>query len=166
MAKQRESQRFTVGDAVQVNAVVVKSKDMEYRRLIRVAVDRPRGLVVGARYVFEGIIKSQDNLLFSALSIDSMEPDQEDRESYLEVSNSQWIWLVRFGLLNKPVMVLPADLVKHNIFQDRKLPILDQRHAPCSDLERRILSAQAKGQHRDSKGKFIKVKAKGEADSE
>lgn len=75
------------------------------------------------------------------------------RSSEKEVKHVEYVWLVRFGMLNKPVKVLDSDLTP--VQKEIDLPMLFSVQPPYPDWVRKELSEEAKQRPRDKNGRWI-----------
>lgn len=148
--------RFKVGDVVCVQHIVEPFYDpANRRRIMRQLLEEPVfGRVVGLTRIQLGEYKEGGEY---APSIVSPEPDYEP--PYLDIKKQETVWLVRFGMLNRPVKVLdediqgPLDPMQH---RDFVMPLMYQKRHNWPQEFRDDLSRQSKDWPRDERGRWVK----------
>jgi hypothetical protein len=162
--------KFNIGDIVLISAEIDPSYVEErnnkpikvYRRY---SYPYPKeGQIVGAARRFFGEIISPSGSIGSGY-----DPyDYEYCPGYLDIKDSKFLWLVRLGLLNKPLFCLEEDLkLKDKVYphsiraipkwgKQYELPLLYSEQPPFPDELRKLLSEEAKQAPRDKKGRFTK----------
>lgn len=106
--KRIDMRRFIIGDMVWVEAIVDAFYDpADRRRIVRVQLEKPiGGQIVGLTRIQVGKYSPGGECPTG------MESEPDFVPPYLDVKGQETVWLVRFGMLNKPVKVLDED-VKH-----------------------------------------------------
>ena len=88
-----------------------------------------------------------------------LEPGEPD-PPYLRDDKEHFFWLVRPGLLNKELLVLPDDLAVTPVFLGQKLPRLHVTQFPYSEENRQALRDAVKDVRRDKRGRFLSDRPK------
>ena len=135
--------KFQIGDWVSIKAYVKFDYPNDIRTPLSHKLEKPIiGQIVGARMKFLGKFVSGGY----------------DDQSYLAVSGSVIVWLVRDGYLNKPYEVLEEDVFPDYAMHsewDRKLP-WRKTNMTWTDSDKADLRKLMKDVPRDSKGRWIK----------
>lgn len=141
---------YNIGDFVVVSSKVVRQVSSTGKvRYVKVLLPEPRlGQVTGLVRKFEGEIEycSSRSSLFDA----SWEPP------WLKVSNSRLFCEVRFGYLNKPVLVLYEGMRIAKIDEVEELPLLYHKHFILPPEQKRLICEDSKNWPRDEKGRWSK----------
>ena len=142
--------KYQIGDWVEVAATVKFAVDTEMRRRpVRTTLKSFEAQIVGAVWRQIGAYHS----------------GFDGEGAYLERQGTVLVWLVRRGMTNRQVEVLPDDLtlLKHvgssylgPIDKERCLPWRWTNPFSWSDEDRKALSVEAEHFPRDSRGRFIK----------
>jgi hypothetical protein len=142
--------KFQIGDWVSVRAYVKFDYPNDIRTPLSHKLEKPIiGQIVGARMKFLGKFVSGGY----------------DDQSYLAVSGSIIVWLVRDGYLNKPYEVLEEDVELHHDtheecfrFTHAKDPKLPWRktNMTWTESDKADLRKLMKDVPRDSKGRWLK----------
>lgn len=139
---------FNIGDRVLVRRAVIfkTSADWDnHERLTRTMAFKefttPRtAIVVGGRFRFTG----------------KVHPGGYDDPGYLEVQGTQFVYQVREGFINKPLEVLPQDLVQISASDvSEPFPFVKQRQQEWSERAKQELREAMKDAPRDSKGRWV-----------
>ena len=146
--------RFVIGDWVEVQATVTtqygereKAEDTNTKTLQREELSEPRkGQIVGLSRLYEGKKCGDCNVSYNY---------HEDYESpYLAIKKIHVVWLIRFGMFNKAVKVLEADLDKCSPL--KKLPLLYTKPFEWTERDKNFLRNEMRGWPRDSNGRWQK----------
>ena len=145
--------RFRIGEVVSVTALLVTRRDPSTSRksLELEVIPQRRGVIVGAARRYEGEVSGGVSY-------------RDDDPPHLRISKTVYVWLVRFGLLNRPEPVLDEDVISIERLKDThdpnwRLPIL--ANAYRWEQEDRQLQREWVRQHqrRDAHGRWITEKA-------
>jgi len=140
-------QRLQIGDVVEVRTTIEAGYEgitRNERKLFRTELETPKiGQVVGLKRLYLGKYNSGNF----------------DDQAYLQVERGVTVWLVRFGMLNRPVCVQDEDLVLRykmpKLFRF-KLPLLDAKRTPWSEEYKKEQREIMKNAPRDEKGRWKK----------
>lgn len=150
MAKNKEAERFQIGDFVLVAAEVRGKTEHRERITKRTELVTPRrGRIVGASRIQEGKV------------------DGANGEGFLSQSGTSFVWLVRYGLTNRAVKVGPTDLrleiptppLRNAVRWETAVetfPIQAQDRLPVDESEREWMRDNAQTAPRDAKGRFLR----------
>lgn len=106
------------------------------------------GVIVGATHIVEGSYHEEKNPSYF---------EGEYYPPYLIEDKRHFVYLVRQGLLNKPLKVLPKDISSVvSLAFTSHIPFLYQKKYPFSEVDRELLRAIMKDIPRDSKGRWMK----------
>jgi len=150
--------RLRIGDLVRVLAVTrAEYNDQNQRIVVREELSEPNlGYVVGAARIQIGEY-SGAGLTGAGLTAKTT----TSSPPFLIVKGVVTVWLVRFGLLNRPVKVQDKDAkleIRLDLLQraSEKFPLLDQKQPPMPESCRSFLREWASNRKRDERGRWVK----------
>ena len=117
------------------------------------------GIIVGMTRLMEGT-KDYYTEEIHCSSSENIEPPEYVEHELFNCTKSHRVYLIRFGMLNKPVKVLSGDLDKIEPPPGYKFPMLFQGH--ISEKDRLITSEASANWPRDNKGRWSKTLRIGE----
>ena len=133
--------RYSIGDFVKVQWEMSREGFRHIIWIARTFGIKPRlGQIVGLATRYSGD---------RTISLNMGDP------SYFTPSESHTFWLVRFGLLNKPVCVREEDMRLARVDEVKELPRLYMRRCRMGSREKKLLSEDSKSWPRDSRGRWI-----------
>ena len=144
--------RFKVGDAVHVKAVIVRIREGALNRAKVTWRRSPRnkvGVIVGASRRYDG--QRDPGGTWGPSPFSDEPPDVEPPS--LTATKTHMVWKVRFGLTNKPVDVLDADVEPYEGEFD--LPIQEGAWK-WNERDRKMMRDEMASWPRDESGRWIK----------
>lgn len=140
--------KYKIGDWVKVKNKISLDYDKDNNRVINKEEVNIFGQVCGAR-------KRQLGKLVPPAVPGYYSDPAEYKQPYLDTKEVITVWLVRTGMLNKPIEVLEEDMYKTLLYVNKQLPWLD---VFLSDKQKKATSEMMKIEAvylaRDSKGRF------------
>jgi len=137
--------------------------------IVHTAVDNPVNYRIGLKPLTEinlnppvmGQIVGGTYLAVGEYHIPSYSSDSylEDDAPYIAVDKMVFVYLVRLGFTNKPVKVLPKEVIKYQPFGFDflfELPFRKAQKVKWSEKDRAYLRDIMKSVSRDSKGRWLK----------
>jgi hypothetical protein len=103
------------------------------------------GIIVGV------CIKQDGKRQYSGSAMDDVFGSDE---CYFEASATHKFWLVRYGLMNKPIIVRECDITSCEPPQGFKFPLKAAHRWPMSEDQKEALSRESKTWPRDEKGRW------------
>lgn len=153
MERRKKYRRFSIGDWVAVSATVFTDRDKNRKRIGRQELETlRRGQVVGLARIQEGIVEGD---CYQAAGVWGEDVDWQP--PYLSITKTETVWLVRFGMMNKPVKVLDGDIKPCS--SGKELPILYQTTFEWDERSRALQRGIMEDQPRDEKGRWRKYNA-------
>ncbi len=98
--------------------------------------------------VIVGIAVRQNGTIYSENVFDGGAP-------YFAATSDNRFWMIRFGLMNKPIYAEGRAITRCKPPQDFKLPVKTCPHYPLTEAAKQALSKDVKSWPRDEKGRWI-----------
>ncbi len=140
--------RFNIGTNVQADSAMTVAYDAEGHKKIYKALGPVCGMIVGLKRFMLGNYEGSGYIGGSGCS----EPELE--EAYLNVTESVVVWVIKEGMLNKPVYALDEDVV--GAWGPKELPLLHQNQPEWDARDRQIQREAVANAPRNSRGRWIK----------
>lgn len=148
----RKRPRFKIGDWVTVNSTVFFYYENNERKFESQTTSPWIGQIAGAQ------IKQLGKYVKGATIFPSWCDEWGEHDpSYLKVSKTMTVWLVKRGMLNKPSMALEEELkLVPGDLAPKKLPWIHANQPACDERYRNECRLAAKMMTRDKRGRFKK----------
>lgn len=144
----KDKRRFKIGDWVKVVATVSGETSETIRTITRKLIAaKSFGQIVGLSCIQEGTIKSTP-----------YDPEGLNDGNYLQIEKRHDVWLIRFGMINRPVKVLDDDVVSLPAEEKTisQLPLSFQVNPWVEQQDyREMMQETMRGHPRDSRGKWM-----------
>lgn len=145
MSSPPKEKRFKIGDWVTVHTYVEFDYDNK-QRIIKKIKETFDAQIVG------GTIKQLGKVHGGYSGYDGW---IEGEPAYLEIQKTVFVWIVRRGITNKEIYVLPEDLTYYENYEG-KLPWKWTNSYRWTEKDKQFLSDEIKNAPRNKRGQFVK----------
>ncbi len=142
--------RFSIGTCVGASSTIAVAYDIDGQKRIYKALGPVNGMIIGLKRFMLGKYEPSGYVGGNGYN----EPSPE--EAYLSVSETIVLWVIKTGLLNKPVYALDEDVVESCIPVNYQLPVLFQNGYEWNTEDRQMMREYMANAPRDKKGRWIK----------
>ncbi len=140
--------RFGIGTNVEASSTIAIAYDENGQRRIYKALGPVNGMVIGLKRFMLGKYNPSGYCGGNGYC----EPAPE--EAYLDVSETIVVWVIKAGLLNKPVYALDEDI--QGAWGPQQLPIMHQNQPDWDARDRQNQREEVANAPRDKNGRWIK----------